>query len=115
MALVSVTSTDVVAAFGFVVHLLAGINCMRRLGAKCLLVNTHGHARNAVTPLKIVGLAVLVNVVRDWLLCTWPLRLGCAGAAAAATALATLTSCAAMLRALSRQNLLPAVRLPARR
>jgi hypothetical protein len=78
-------------------------------------VYTHGHARDAVTPLKIVGLAALVNVVWDSLLCAWPLQLGCAGVAAAAAALATLTSCAAMMRALSRQNLLPAVHLPARR
>jgi peptidoglycan biosynthesis protein MviN/MurJ (putative lipid II flippase) len=89
-------STDVVATFGFVVHLLAGIDCVFRLGAKCLLVNT---------PPKIVGLTALVNVVGDSLLCAWPLRLGRAGAAAA-TALATLTSCGAMLRVLSRREIM---------
>jgi hypothetical protein len=61
--LVSVMSTDVVATFGFVIHLLVGIDCVGRLGAKCLLVDTQGHARDAVTPPKIVGLAALVNVV----------------------------------------------------
>jgi Na+-driven multidrug efflux pump len=82
--------------------------------AQSVCLSTLMATRDAVTPLKIIGLAALVNVVGDSLLCVWPWRLGCAGAAAA-TAVATLTSCGAMLRALSRKKLLPAVRIPARR
>jgi Na+-driven multidrug efflux pump len=67
--------------------------------------------RDAVTPLKIIALAAVVNVVGDALLCTWPLRLGCAGAAAA-TSFATLLSCGFMLKALAKKKILPAVRIP---
>ena len=67
--------------------------------------------RDAATPLKIVVLAALCNVVGDALLCVWPLRWGCAGAAAA-TAGATLLSSAVMLRALKAKDLLPDIRIP---
>jgi len=67
--------------------------------------------RDAVTPLKIVGLAALVNVVGDAALCAWPCQWGCAGAAAA-TAGATLVSCVGMVRALRNKQLLPKVRIP---
>jgi len=39
--------------------------------------------RDAITPLKIISLAAVVNVVGDSLLCVFPFRWGCSGAAAA--------------------------------
>jgi Na+-driven multidrug efflux pump len=66
---------------------------------------------DALTPLKIVGIASLVNVFGDAALCVWPLRWGCAGAAAA-TAFATLVSCYFMLKALAKKNILPSIRIP---
>uniref|UniRef100_A0A7S1UN78 Polysaccharide biosynthesis protein C-terminal domain-containing protein n=1 Tax=Grammatophora oceanica TaxID=210454 RepID=A0A7S1UN78_9STRA len=70
--------------------------------------------RDAITPLKIVGLAALLNVCGDALLCVWPLRWGCAGAAAA-TSGATLLSSLFMLRALRRKGLLPKIRMPTKK
>ena len=70
--------------------------------------------RDAVTPLKIIGLAAALNVVGDYALCVWPVRWGCSGAAAA-TAAATLLSSGFMLRGLERKGLLPKVRLPSRK
>lgn len=67
--------------------------------------------RDAMTPLKIIGLAAVVNVIGDALLCAWPLRLGCAGAAAA-TSFATLLSCGFMLKALAKKKILPTIRIP---
>ena len=61
---------------------------------------------DARTPLKIVALSALVNVCGDALLCVWPCRFGCTGAAIA-TAFATLYSSFFMLRVLSRKQLLP--------
>jgi Na+-driven multidrug efflux pump len=69
--------------------------------------------RDAITPLKIIGLAASLNIVADALLCAWPFRWGCSGAAAA-TSLATLVSCGFMIRALAEKQLLPQVRLPTR-
>jgi Na+-driven multidrug efflux pump len=69
--------------------------------------------RDAVTPLKIVVLASLFNVLGDAALCVWPAQWGCAGAAAA-TAGATLLSSAIMLRALRTKGLLPEIRVPRR-
>ncbi|OLQ02641.1 Enhanced disease susceptibility 5 [Symbiodinium microadriaticum] len=45
--------------------------------------------RDAVTPLRVVVLAALLNVLGDFLLCCWPLRTGVSGAAAA-TAISTM-------------------------
>jgi Na+-driven multidrug efflux pump len=70
--------------------------------------------RDAVTPLKIVGIAAIVNLVGDYLLCVWPLRLGCSGAAAA-TAFATLFSSGFMVKALKKKGILPRVRMPTRK
>jgi Na+-driven multidrug efflux pump len=70
--------------------------------------------RDAVTPLKIVALAALVNVCGDAALCVWPLQLGCAGAAAA-TSFATLFSCAFMVKALAKKRILPRIQLPSRK
>lgn len=67
--------------------------------------------RDALTPLKIVGLAALVNVFADAALCVWPFRLGCAGAAAA-TSFSTLFSCGFMLKALAKKQILPEIRIP---
>lgn len=69
--------------------------------------------RDAVTPLKIVLLASLFNVLGDAALCVWPVQWGCAGAAAA-TAGATLLSSGIMLRALKAKGLLPDIRMPTR-
>lgn len=70
--------------------------------------------RDAITPLKIISLAAGMNIVADGLLCAWPLRWGCSGAAAA-TSLATLVSCLFMIRALAIKKLLPTIKLPTRR
>lgn len=67
--------------------------------------------RDAKTPLLIVALAAVVNVIGDAAMCVWPLRMGCAGAAAA-TAFATLFSSSFMLRVLAKKKLLPRIRLP---
>ena len=64
--------------------------------------------KDAMTPLKIVGVAAVVNVIGDYLLCVRPLQWGCAGAGAA-TAFATVFSSLFMLRSLKRKNLLPAI------
>lgn len=70
--------------------------------------------RDAVTPLKIIGLAAVVNFIADYLMCVWPLRLGCAGAAAA-TSFATLFSCGFMLKALAKKKILPRIKLPSKK
>lgn len=67
--------------------------------------------RDAITPLKIIGLAAVVNVLGDALLVKgW----GCAGAAAA-TSFATLVSCGFMLKALAQKHILPRIRIPTRK
>ena len=68
-------------------------------------------AKDAVTPLKIISLAAVANVVGDWLLCSWPLRLGCAGAAAA-TSLATFISSAMMVYSLRKRQMMPRIKIP---
>jgi Na+-driven multidrug efflux pump len=70
--------------------------------------------RDSITPLKIISIAAVVNVIGDALLCVWPLRLGVSGAAAA-TAFATLFSSAFMLRGLKRKGILPKIRLPTKK
>lgn len=70
--------------------------------------------RDSITPVKIVALASVVNVIGDYLLCAWPFRWGCSGAAAA-TAGATLVSCGFMLQALARKKLLPRIGIPTRK
>lgn len=70
--------------------------------------------RDAVTPLKIVGMAAIVNLIGDYLLCVWPLRWGCSGAAAA-TAFATLFSSGFMVKALKEKGILPKIRKPTRK
>lgn len=70
--------------------------------------------RDAITPLKIIGLASLFNVIGDAALCVWPVQWGCAGAAAATSA-ATLLSSSFMIRSLRKRNLLPSIRIPSKR
>ena len=70
--------------------------------------------RDAITPLKIVGIAAFINIIGDYLFCVWPLRWGVSGAAAA-TAFATLFSSAFMARGLKRKGLLPEIRLPTKK
>lgn len=67
--------------------------------------------RDAVTPLRIVATAAVLNVIGDYLFCMWPLHWGCSGAAAA-TSIATLLSSSLMLRALKIMKLLPKIRMP---
>ena len=69
--------------------------------------------RDAITPLKIVGMAAMVNVIGDFLLCVWPLRWGCSGAAAA-TAFATIFSSGFMIKALKQKGILPKIRKPSK-
>ena len=70
--------------------------------------------RDAMTPLKIIGLAAGVNVIGDFLLYVWPLQWGVAGAAAA-TSFGTLFSSFFMIRALKKKSILPKIRLPTRK
>ena len=70
--------------------------------------------RDAITPLKIIALACLVNIVGDAAMCVWPFRLGTSGAAAA-TAFATLFSSGFMLKSLKKKGILPKVRLPTKK
>lgn len=67
--------------------------------------------RDAVTPLKIVTLAGIVNIFGDALFCVFPFRWGCTGAAAA-TAFATLFSSGQMIRVLKKKKLLPRIQVP---
>ncbi len=67
--------------------------------------------RDAISPLKIISLAAVVNVIGDTLLCVYPLRWGCAGAAAA-TAFATLFSSFFMLKGLAKKSLMPKLSIP---
>ena len=82
--------------------------------AQSACLSTLMATRDSITPLKIVGLAAAVNVFGDFLLCAWPLRLGCGGAAAA-TSLATLFSFGFMLKGLAKKNILPRIKLPSKR
>ncbi|GKY92589.1 hypothetical protein MPSEU_000229000 [Mayamaea pseudoterrestris] len=70
--------------------------------------------RDAITPLKIVTFASVLNIVGDYMLCVWPVKWGCAGAAAATSA-ATLISSGFLLQALRKKRLLPAIRFPSRK
>jgi Na+-driven multidrug efflux pump len=69
--------------------------------------------RDSITPLKIIALAAVVNVIGDFLLCVWPIQAGVSGAAAA-TALSTLVSSGFMVRGLQRKGILPKIRPPTR-
>lgn len=69
--------------------------------------------RDAVTPLRVVFSAQIVNLACDFLLCCWPFRAGIAGAAAA-TAFSTVVGFCLMARALGRKGLFPRPRLPSR-
>jgi len=70
-------------------------------------------AGDALTPLKVVGVTSLANVLGDFVLCAWPLRLGVVGAAGSTTA-ATVLGCALMARGLWRRGFMPRqpLRLP---
>jgi Na+-driven multidrug efflux pump len=70
--------------------------------------------RDVVTPLKIIALSAVVNIIGDFLLCVWPLQGGVSGAAAA-TAFATLFSSFFMTRALKKKHVLPSIRLPTKK
>ena len=67
--------------------------------------------RDAITPLKIVTMAAVVNILGDAGMCVWPLQAGCAGAAAA-TSFATLFSSGFMLKVLAEKKLLPKIAVP---
>jgi len=66
--------------------------------------------RDAITPLKIISLSAIINVLGDALFCVY-FKLGCGGAAAA-TSLATLFSSGKMLLDLSKKKLLPKLSVP---
>ena len=82
--------------------------------AQNVVLNIQLATRDAMTPLKIVALAAVVNVIGDAACCVWPLRMGCGGAAAA-TAFATLVSSSFMVRSLKRKDLLPTLKFPNRK
>ena len=70
--------------------------------------------RDAITPLKIIALSAVVNIIGDFMLCVWPIQWGVSGAAAA-TAFATLFSSSFMIRGLKRKGILPKIRLPTKK
>jgi Na+-driven multidrug efflux pump len=83
--------------------------------AQSVCLSTLMATRDAITPLKIICLAAIVNVIGDAAFCIWPFQWGCAGAAAA-TSIATLISCGFMIQALAQKRILPIVRrLPTRK
>ena len=67
--------------------------------------------KDAITPLKIIASAAILNIIGDALFCVWPLQTGCGGAAAA-TSLATLISSGWMVTALKRKGMLPRLKIP---
>lgn len=70
--------------------------------------------KDSITPLKIISAAALLNVLGDSLLCVWPLKGGCGGAAAA-TSLATLISSAWMAKSLRDKGMCPKFKLPTKK
>lgn len=69
--------------------------------------------KDSMTPLKIIAMAGVINVIGDTALCAWPLRWGCAGAAAA-TSFANLFVIGFMMKNLQSKRLLPKVRVPSK-
>ena len=67
--------------------------------------------KDSITPLKIIASAAILNVIGDALFCAWPLKMGCAGAAAA-TSLATLLSFSWMVAGLTRRGMMPRLKIP---
>mmetsp|Transcript_12460 Transcript_12460/g.25176 ORF Transcript_12460/g.25176 Transcript_12460/m.25176 type:complete len:455 (+) Transcript_12460:493-1857(+) len=82
--------------------------------AQAVALSTLMATRDALTPLKIIGLAAVLNIVGDYALCVWPVQWGCSGAAAA-TAAATVLSSGFMMRGLKRKGLLPPIKVPSRK
>ncbi|KAL3929450.1 MAG: hypothetical protein SGBAC_012203 [Bacillariaceae sp.] len=82
--------------------------------AQSVCLSTMLAVGDAITPLKIVGMAAGVNIIGDYLACVWPLQLGCSGAAAA-TSFATLFSCGFMIKALKKKAILPKIRIPTKK
>jgi len=82
--------------------------------AQAVALSTLMATRDAMTPLKIIGLSAALNVVGDYALCVWPVQWGCGGAAAA-TAAATVLSSGFMLRGLKRKGILPPIKVPSRK
>ena len=70
--------------------------------------------KDAITPLKIVLMAAVLNIIGDAFFCAWPFNWGCAGAAAA-TSIATLVSSGFLLRALKTKQLLPRLKIPTKK
>jgi Na+-driven multidrug efflux pump len=70
--------------------------------------------KDSFTPLKIISAAALLNVLGDTMLCVWPLKGGCGGAAAA-TALATLISSAWMAKTLKDRGMCPRFKIPSKK
>ena len=70
--------------------------------------------KDTITPLKIISATALLNVLGDSLLCVWPLKGGCGGAAAA-TAFATLLSSAWMVKSLKLKGLCPRFKIPTKK
>lgn len=79
--------------------------------SQAILLSLFMVTKDAVTPLKIIASAAVLNVIGDALFCVWPCRMGCGGAAAA-TAIATLISSGWMVSALGSQGMLPRLKVP---
>mmetsp|Transcript_11664 Transcript_11664/g.24889 ORF Transcript_11664/g.24889 Transcript_11664/m.24889 type:complete len:526 (+) Transcript_11664:125-1702(+) len=79
--------------------------------AQSILLSLFMVAKDAITPLKIITGAALLNVIGDAALCAWPLQMGCGGAAAA-TAFATLISSGWMVQALRKKGMMPKLKFP---
>lgn len=79
--------------------------------AQSVLLSLFIVTKDAITPLKIITSAAVLNVIGDALFCAWPLKMGCGGAAAA-TALATLISSGWMVAELKRKRMMPRLKIP---
>ncbi|KAL3790228.1 hypothetical protein ACHAW5_004338 [Stephanodiscus triporus] len=79
--------------------------------AQSVLLSLFIVTKDAITPLKIIASAAVLNVIGDALFCAWPLKMGCGGAAAA-TALATLVSSGWMVSDLTRRRMMPRLKIP---
>ena len=81
--------------------------------SQAVLLSLFMVAKDAITPLKIISAAAILNVIGDALFCVG-FKWGCGGAAAA-TSLATLLSSAWMVVALKKRDMMPQLKIPTRK
>jgi len=81
--------------------------------SQAVLLSLFMVAKDAITPLKIISAAAILNVIGDALFCVG-FKWGCGGAAAA-TSLATLLSSIWMVLALKKRDMMPQLKIPTRK